>query len=117
MFRLSRPLLNVARKASTGITGLAVHTNPIPELTKTYETTLATLSHIPSTSVYRQGVEALVQKKLKLVQSANGDIEAAEKGLEEGQIEESIDIARDELSLVQKMIEWKAYVSAVSRVW
>ncbi|THH34183.1 hypothetical protein EUX98_g61 [Antrodiella citrinella] len=109
MFRLSRPLLNAVRKTSTGITGLNVHPNPLPELTRTYETTLATLARIPATSVYRQGVEALVQKKLKVLQSVNGDIEAAEKQLGEGQIEEAVDIAQDELSLVQKMIEWKAW--------
>ncbi|KAH8102629.1 NADH2 dehydrogenase [Cristinia sonorae] len=109
MFRLTRPLLYAARKASTGITGLNVHPNPLPELTKTYETTLATLAHIPQTSVYRQGVEALVSRKLKLVQGAKGDVDAAEKELGEGQIEESIGIAQDELSLVQKMIEWKAW--------
>ena len=110
MLRLTRPLLYAARKATTGITGLNVHPNPLPELTKTYETTLATLTGIPETSVYRQGVEALVQKKLNLVKASNGDINAAEKELGEGQIEESLDIAQDELSLVQKMIEWKACV-------
>ncbi|TCD71493.1 hypothetical protein EIP91_008874 [Steccherinum ochraceum] len=109
MLRLTRPLLSAVRKTTTGLTGLNVHSNPIPELTKTYETTLATLSRIPETSVYRQGVEALVQRKLKLVQGVNGDIEAAEKELGEGHIEESLDIAQDELGLVQKMIEWKAW--------
>lgn len=49
-----------------------------------------------------------MQKKLKLVEGVNGDITAAEKELGEGHIEESIDIAQDELSLVEKIIEWKA---------
>ena len=53
------------------------------------------------------------QHKLKIVEGANGDIDAAEKQLDEGQIEESIDIAKDELSLVAKMIEWKAYADFV----
>ena len=44
------------------------------------------------------------------MKASNGDINAAEKELGEGQIEESLDIAQDELSLVQKMIEWKACV-------
>lgn len=111
MFRLTRPLFNAAvRKTTTGIVGLAVHPNPLPELTETYKSTLSALSAIPKTSVYRQGVEALTQHKLKIVEGVNGDIGAAEQQLDEGQIEQSIDIAKDELGLVSKMIEWKAYV-------
>ena len=110
MFRLTRPLFNQLRKSTTGITGLEVHPDPIPVLTKTYETTLSALSAFPATSVYRQGVEALTQQKLNIVRTANGDIAAVEKGLDEGHIEESLDIAQDELGLVQKMAEWKAYV-------
>lgn len=107
MLRVSRPLYQ-ALKRTTGITGLSVHPNPLPELTKTYESTLATLSSIPQTSVYRQGVEALTHRKLKIVQNANGDISAAERELDEGQIEEALDIASDELKLAAKMVEWKA---------
>jgi NADH dehydrogenase (ubiquinone) 1 alpha subcomplex subunit 5 len=107
MFRVTRPLYQVLKR-TTGITGLAVHPNPLPELTKTYESTLTQLSSIPQTSVYRQSVEALTQRKLKIVQGANGDIATVEKQLDEGQIEESLDIASDELSLATKMVEWKA---------
>lgn len=108
MFRLTRPLFNQVRKATTGIVGLEVHPNPLPELAQTYKSTLTALSAIPKTSVYRQGVEALTQRKLKIVETAEGNIEAVEKELDEGQIEQSIDIAKDELSLVSKMVEWKA---------
>jgi NADH dehydrogenase (ubiquinone) 1 alpha subcomplex subunit 5 len=58
--------------------------------------------------VYRQSVEALTQNKLTIVQGANGDIAAVEKQLDEGQIEEALDVAKDELKLVSNMIEWKA---------
>ena len=97
---------------TTGIYGLAVHPNPLPELTKTYESTLAALSSIPEHAAYRQGAQALTLRKLKIVQDANGDIAEAEKQLDEGQIEQAIAIAKDELSLVGKMAEWKAYVSS-----
>jgi NADH dehydrogenase (ubiquinone) 1 alpha subcomplex subunit 5 len=107
MLRITRPLFQVA-KSTTGITGLAVHPNPLPELSKTYQDTLSLLSSIPPSSVYRQGVEALTQRKLKILERANGDITAVEKELDEGQIEESLDIATDELKLVSNMIEWKA---------
>jgi NADH dehydrogenase (ubiquinone) 1 alpha subcomplex subunit 5 len=110
MFRLTRPLLQQFVKKTTGITGLAVHPNPLPALTQTYRSTLSVLSSIPSTSVYRQSVEALTKHKLNIVQSANGDIAAVEKQLDEGQIEESLDIAEDELKLAQNMLGWKAYV-------
>jgi len=109
MFRLTRPVLRQIVKKTTGITGLAVHPNPLPELTETYQSTLSVLSSIPPTSVYRQGVEALTKHKLNIVQGANGDIAAVEKQLDEGQIEESLDIAKDELKLTQNMLEWKAW--------
>jgi NADH dehydrogenase (ubiquinone) 1 alpha subcomplex subunit 5 len=110
MFRFTRPLLQVS-KISTGIHGLPVHPNPLPELIKTYESTLTALTSIPEHAAYRQGAEALTSKKLKIVQDANGDIAEVEKRLDEGQIEEAIAIANDELVLVGKMAEWKAYVS------
>ncbi|KAI0094647.1 Ndufa5, NADH-ubiquinone oxidoreductase subunit [Irpex rosettiformis] len=108
MFRLTRPVFQ-ALKTTTGITGLKVHPNPLPELVKTYQSTLAALSALPSSSVYRQGVEALTQRKLSIVQKANGDVGVVERQLDEGQIEESLDIAQDELNLVAKVAEWKAW--------
>ena len=66
---------------------------------------------VPQTSVYKQGVEALTKHKLNIVQGANGDIGNVEKQLVEGQIEESLNIAKDELKLAESMLEWKACVS------
>ncbi|RPD82592.1 NADH2 dehydrogenase [Lentinus tigrinus ALCF2SS1-7] len=109
MFRFTRPLFTAVTKRSTGIVGLKVHHDPLPELKKTYEATLQTLSAIPQTSVYRQGTEALTLHKLKVLERANGDIAAVEKELDEGQIEESLDIAQDELGVANKMLEWKAW--------
>jgi NADH dehydrogenase (ubiquinone) 1 alpha subcomplex subunit 5 len=109
MFRLTRPLFQ-ALKQSTGVTGLAVHPDPLPALIKTYESTLTSLEAIPATSIYRQGVEALTLNKLKIAKEANGDVAKVETALDEGQIEQSLDIASDELKLAAKMLEWKAYV-------
>lgn len=109
MFRVTRPLFQ-ALKTTTGITGIPVHHNPLPTLIETYQSTLSRLNDIPTTSVYRQGVEAITKRKLAIVQDAQGDVAAVEKGLDEGQIEEAIMIAKDELALAGKMIEWKAYV-------
>ena len=47
------------------------------------------------------------------MKDANGDVTAAEQRLNEGQIEEALDIAADELSLAAKMIEWKAYAKFI----
>lgn len=113
MLRVTRPLFQ-ALKQTTGITGLAVHPDPIPELTRTYKSTLSALEAIPATAVYRQGVESLIRHKLDIVERANGDVAAVEKGLNEGQIEESLVIAADELKLASKMLGWKAYVPSNS---
>lgn len=107
MLRITRPLYQ-ALKTTTGITGVAVHSNPLPELVKTYESTLAVLGSIPTTSIYRQSVEALTRHKLNIVQTAGGDVSLVEQQLKEGQIEESLDVASDELKLAGQMVEWKA---------
>jgi len=107
MFRFSRPVLQALKK-TTGVFGLNVHPDPLPELIKTYESTLTTLSSAPPTSVYRQSAEALTRHKLNIVKGVNGDTAEAEKQLNEGQIEESLVIAADELSLAAKLLEWKA---------
>lgn len=108
MLRLTRPLLQQALKSSTGITGLAVHPNPLPDLTKTYESTLSALHEIPKSSVYRQSVEALTLNKLKILKGANGDVSKVEKELDEGQIEQALDVAKDELALVSNFIKYES---------
>lgn len=108
MLRFTRPLFQQVTKKTTGVTGIPVHPNPLPELRKIYQDTLTLASSIPASSVYRQSVEALTQNKLKVIQDANGSIDTVEKQLDEGQIEEALDVAKDELKTVANMIEWKA---------
>ena len=45
-----------------------------------------------------------------MVQQSGGDAEKVEAALDQGQIEEVLDAASDELSLLKNMIEWKPYV-------
>ncbi|KAG8901387.1 hypothetical protein FRB99_005340, partial [Tulasnella sp. 403] len=94
---------------TTGIFGLAVHPDPLPELRTTFNETLSLLSSIPKTSVYRQSIEASTQHKIKTIEAAKGDVSAVENQLGEGQIEEVLQSAKAELNLVGKMIEWKAW--------
>lgn len=114
MLRCTRPLLQVPRRAAaaplkqtTGLVGLAVLHNPIANLTETYTGTLSLLERIPTSALYRQSVEAIVQKKLQIIEAVAGDVDAAEKQLDEGPIEQSVLIAEAELKLASKMIEWK----------
>lgn len=113
-------------KASTELTGLAVHPAPITALDETYNKTLRFLETLPKESVYRQATQALTTARLGAVQKVQernqsalqaGDatqVESVIKELEEaidaGQIEEVIIQAQDEFKLAAKMLEWKAYV-------
>lgn len=105
---ISRTQLTPRRnlKATTGITGVAVHQNPLPALTKVYGQTLTALSALPATSVYRQATEALTKHRLAVVEKANGDIPAVEKEL--GTIVEvALQEAESELALSGQVAEWK----------
>ncbi|QRW19310.1 NADH dehydrogenase (ubiquinone) 1 alpha subcomplex 5 [Rhizoctonia solani] len=89
MLRFTRPLRQ-ALKSTTGIYGVAVHPDPLPVLRKTYESTLSILSQMPS-------------------HASKGDATQVENTLGEGQIEEILMSAEDELSLAGKMLEWKPW--------
>ena len=97
---VSRPL-----KATTGITGIDPVHDPLPILRDTYNTTLSVLTKLPSTSVYRQATEALTKNRLSIVDKSGGDVRVVEKDL--GVAEQAIMVAKDELMLAAKMIEWK----------
>ncbi|KAF8591872.1 NADH2 dehydrogenase [Ramaria rubella] len=109
MLRATRPLFQKVLKASTGLTGLPVHANPLPELRRNLESTLQTISAMPEHATYRQAVTAITQRKLAILERAAGDISIVEKEIDQGQIEEVLKAAEDELSLAGKMVEWKAW--------
>ena len=91
----------------TGITGLHPHANPRNQLLASYRATLETNREMPEHSVYRQSVEALTKERLAIVE-ATEDTKEMEAKLGQGLIEEVIAIARDELSLAEKVKLWKA---------
>ena len=105
-------------KASTGITGQAIHVNPLHRLRAVYSATLTALTDMPESAVYRQATAALTSNRLKAVEAIvadhNGDemseqaIEAVEAKLDQGVAETLVQIAEDELALAKKMVEWRA---------
>jgi len=108
---------SVRQKTTTGLTGIKVHSDPLPALRETYSTNLELVRSIPQSALYRQSLEALLTHKLGVLQNAlgkDGSTEAGitrvEKELGDGQqIEELIIAAEEELSLTHKMLDWKAW--------
>lgn len=108
-------------KTSTGIAGLAVHPNPLPELESTYTQTLKVLEHLPPSSVYRQSAAAVTELRLGIVREALekpfSTVSASEQAIERveakidcGLAEELVKQATDEFHLAAKMTEWKPCV-------
>ncbi|KAG0344354.1 hypothetical protein BG005_001871 [Podila minutissima] len=104
----TRRLFSAVTKKSTGIYGLPVHPNPRPQLISLYNDTLKALEQIPKHAVYRQATAAMTQHRLNVVQGTE-DIAKIEETIDAGQIEEVVVQAVDELKIVGKMVEWKAW--------
>lgn len=87
-----------------------MHPNPIPALAETYRSTLSLLQNsVPEASAYRRSVEALTKHRLSILETVKeNEVSKFEKEIGQGQIEEVLMAAKNELSLVGKMIEWKA---------
>lgn len=101
---IARPLL--ARvKQTTGIVGLDVVPNAREVLIELYSKTLKEIKAVPEDEGYRKAVESFTKQRLKVCQEEE-DWELIEKKLGCGQVEELIEEARDELTLIGKMIEW-----------
>lgn len=101
---IGRPLLAKV-KHTTGIVGLDVVPNAREVLIELYTKTLKEVQAIPEDEGYRKAVEHFTQFRLKVCQELD-DWEAIEKRIASGQVEELIEEARDELTLIGKMIEW-----------
>ncbi|KAJ1896485.1 hypothetical protein LPJ66_003962 [Kickxella alabastrina] len=119
--RITRALFQATQKVTTGIVGLPVNPNARPQLLGLYKKTLEEVkAKIPESAVYRQSVEAITTQRLKIVEQ-NEDTEKIEELINCGQIEELIDQAEDEIKLVSRMAEWKAWepleVSIPPRQW
>merc|ERR1712002_1204278 len=94
-------------KKFTYMTGLAVAKAPRKDLIDLYKSTLLAISEMP-TSMYTQQVETITKHRLDLTEKVE-DVMELEKKINCGQIEEVIIQAQAELSLVEKMKEWRAW--------
>lgn len=99
---IGRPLLAKV-KQTTGIVGLDVVPNAREVLIELYTKTLKEVQAIPEDEGYRKAVEHFTRFRLKVCQELD-DWEAIEKRIASGQVEELIEEARDELTLIGKMI-------------
>ncbi|KAJ2611065.1 hypothetical protein H4S08_003336 [Coemansia sp. RSA 1365] len=107
--RHSRMLFQASQKVTTGIVGLPVNPTARTQLIGLYKKTLDELkTKIPEKAVYRQSVEAITAHRLKVAEE-NEDASVIEKLVNAGQIEELVCQAEDEIKLISKMAEWKAW--------
>ncbi|KAJ2726674.1 hypothetical protein GGI07_000397 [Coemansia sp. Benny D115] len=107
--RITRALFQATQKLTTGIVGVPVNPNARPQLIELYKKTLSELkTKIPETAVYRQSVEAITVQRLNIVEQ-NEDPKKIEELINCGQIEELVDQAQDEIKLISRMAEWKAW--------
>ncbi|EFN61171.1 NADH dehydrogenase [ubiquinone] 1 alpha subcomplex subunit 5 [Camponotus floridanus] len=97
-----------AVKKSTNIKGLAVSAQPHIELTPLYNRILRMLDKMPKEYTYRKETEKLVKDRLKIVKE-NADVQAIEKKIGCGQVEELIIQAKNEMSLSEKILVWKPW--------
>ena len=63
---------------------------------------------IPEGAMYRQVVEATANHRLQVLE-AEADPQKVEAAIGEGQLEELIEQAKDELELIPRMVEWKPW--------
>ncbi|KAG6429485.1 probable NADH dehydrogenase [ubiquinone] 1 alpha subcomplex subunit 5, mitochondrial [Salvia hispanica] len=107
--RVARPLMMMAKvKETTGIVGLDVVPNAREVLIGLYSKTLEEIKAVPEDEGYRKAVETFTRHRLKVCQEEE-DWETIENKLGCGQVEELIEEAQDELTLIGRMIEWNPW--------
>lgn len=93
----------------TGLTDIYQHPQPREAIVKIYDHTMAYLSEkFPSTSVYRQSVEATIKARKDIVQS-NSDVQTIENQIGSGLLEEILIQAADEFLLAETLAQHKVW--------
>ncbi|TMW69345.1 hypothetical protein Poli38472_001501 [Pythium oligandrum] len=104
----TRVLRMAVRKTSTGIVGLPVNPNARNDLIAIYQKTLKEVQVLPDGIAYRSAVEKITNYRLKVVLD-NEDEDVIEKEINCGQLEELIEQAEDELSVIPVYLENKLW--------
>lgn len=97
-----------ALKRTTGIVGLDVVPNAREVLIKLYQKTLRDLQIIPEGVSYRQQVEEFTKYRMQVVQD-NENIVEIERIIGCGQVEQLIEQAKGELTLIPEYASWKIW--------
>lgn len=105
--KFAGPLLGKV-KETTGLVGLDVVPNAREVLITLYDQTLKAVEGIPASAEYRKAVERFTKFRLQVCQEEQ-DWEKIEERINGGQVEELIVMAKDELTLIDKMKEWKPW--------
>ena len=100
-------------KATTGLTGLAVSTNPHHSLRILYSKLIRALDKYPDSSVYKQETKKLAEHRLNIVKT-EPNIEKLEEKINAGQIEEVIKQAENEIILARKLVDFKVWEPLIS---
>ncbi|KAG2763408.1 hypothetical protein JG687_00005511 [Phytophthora cactorum] len=109
----SRVLRMAVTKTSTGLVGLKVNPNARQDLIKIYRRTLEEVKVLPPEAKnYRNAVEQITNFRLNVVES-NEDENVIERKINCGQLEELIEQAEDELTVIPVYIEHKLWESPV----
>jgi NADH dehydrogenase (ubiquinone) 1 alpha subcomplex subunit 5 len=103
MFRIARRFSS----KTTGIVGLEKHPNPVPELQTVYQRILERLDSVQDSS-YKQATLELVNKRLQVLKDTQDPLEIQNR-INDGQIEELLVMAHDELKLIPEMEKYKVW--------
>mgnify|MGYP001809642535 CR=1 FL=1 len=113
IFRLGSCALSTTAanfKISTGISGLKADPYARSNLLKLYSELKEKLYQLPEDYAYRKGMLAIVENRNNLLRNeAFSDLDV-ENEIGEGQLEELIDQAKDEIKLLEKVSnEWQPW--------
>lgn len=97
-------------KISTGISGLQVDPSARLNLVKLYGELRVKLIQLPEDYVYRRGMLAVLENRTKMLKNESLSDLDLENEIGEGQLEELIEQAHDEMKLVEKLSnDWKPW--------
>lgn len=97
-------------KRTTGIVGLEVEPDAKPILLDLYAQTLSALEAVPPTAEYRKLVEGMTKERLAVIEKTD-DLDVIEDTIGCGQVEQLIQQAKDELSLIPMLVDVDAFAA------